>query len=104
MAWLYLFIAGVFEIIWAFSMKQSLGFTRPLASTITLVTMPISFWLLAVAMRTIPLGTAYTIWTGIGAIGAFAVGIWFLGEPVTPLRLLAATLIISGLILMKLAS
>lgn len=104
MAWLYLFIAGVFEIIWAFAMKQSLGFTRPLASTITLVTMLISFWLLAVAMRTIPLGTAYTIWTGIGAIGAFAVGIWFLGEPVTPLRLLAATLIISGLILMKLSS
>ncbi|RUO61546.1 multidrug efflux SMR transporter [Pseudidiomarina marina] len=104
MAWLYLFTAGVFEIIWAFAMKQSFGFTRPFATTITIIAMLISFWLLAVAMRTIPLGTAYTIWTGIGAVGAFAVGIWFLGEPVTPLRLLAAALIVAGLILMKLAS
>lgn len=104
MAWIYLVTAGIFEIIWAFAMKQSLGFTRPVASSITIVTMLVSFWLLALAMKTIPLGTAYTIWTGIGAIGAFAVGIWFLGEPVTPLRLFAAALIITGLILMKLTS
>ena len=104
MAWIYLVTAGVFEIIWAFAMKQSVGFTRPVASAITIITMLVSFWLLALAMKTIPLGTAYIIWTGIGAIGAFAVGIWFLGEPVTPLRLFAAALIITGLILLKLAS
>src|SRR5690554_4767224 len=104
MAWIYLVTAGVFEIIWAFAMKQSVGFTRPVASAITIITMLVSFWLLALAMKTIPLGTAYIIWTGIGAIGAFAIGIWFLGEPVTPLRLFAAALIITGLILLKLAS
>ena len=85
-------------------MKQSDGFTRPLASVITMITMLISFWLLALAMRTIPLGAAYTIWTGIGAVGAFIAGIWLLGEPITPLRILAAALIVSGLILMKLTS
>lgn len=104
MAWLYLFIAGIFEIVWAFAMKQSLGFTRPLASTITLIAMLASFWLLALAMRTIPLGTAYTIWTGIGAVGAFVMGIWFLGEPVTPQRVIAAAFIVTGLVLMKTAS
>lgn len=104
MAWIYLVTAGIFEIIWAFAMKQSVGFTRPVASAITIITMLVSFWLLALAMKTIPLGTAYIIWTGIGAIGAFAIGIWFLGEPVTPLRLFAAALIITGLILLKLAS
>lgn len=104
MAWIMLFIAGLFEVVWAFFMKQSDGFTRPLASIITIITMLISFWLLALAMRTIPLGAAYTIWTGIGAVGAFIAGIWLLGEPITPLRILAAALIVSGLILMKLTS
>lgn len=104
MAWIMLFIAGLFEVVWAFFMKQSDGFTRPLASVITIITMLISFWLLALAMRTIPLGAAYTIWTGIGAVGAFIAGIWLLGEPITPLRILAAALIVSGLILMKLTS
>lgn len=104
MAWIMLFIAGLFEVVWAFFMKQSDGFTRPLASVITMITMLISFWLLALAMRTIPLGAAYTIWTGIGAVGAFIAGIWLLGEPITPLRILAAALIVSGLILMKLTS
>lgn len=104
MAWIMLFIAGLFEVVWAFFMKQSDGFTRPLATVITISTMLISFWLLALAMRSIPLGAAYTIWTGIGAVGAFVAGIWWLGEPITPLRILAAVLIIAGLILMKLTS
>ena len=99
-----LFIAGVFEVVWAFAMKQSLGFTKPLATTITVIAMFVSFWLLAIAMRTIPLGTAYTIWTGIGAVGAFVLGIWFLGEPVTPQRVIAAAFIVTGLVLMKTAS
>ena len=104
MSWIYLVIAGLFEIIWAYAMKQSHGFTRLTPSLITISAMLISFWLLAVAMRSIPLGTAYTIWTGIGAVGAFVVGIVFLAEPVNALRMLAAVLILSGLVLMKLPS
>ena len=104
MPWLFLIIAGLFEVVWAYTMKQSHGFTRLIPSIITFVTMFISFWLLAIAMRTIPLGTAYTIWTGIGAVGAFLVGIALLGEPVNLLRVIPAILIVSGLILMKLSS
>lgn len=104
MSWLYLLVAGALEVIWAFSMKQSHGFTRLTPSLITLVTMLGSFWLLALAMRTIPLGTAYTIWTGIGAIGAFLVGIIVFAEPVNALRITAAILIVAGLLLMKLSS
>lgn len=104
MAWICLFIAGLLEIVWAYSMKQSAGFTRLLPSVITIVTMIASFVLLSISMRTLPLGTAYTIWTGIGAVGAFAAGIFFLGEHVNVLRILAATLIVSGITLMKLSS
>ena len=104
MAWVVLILAGVFEIVWAYSMKLSEGFTRLTPSIITFFFMVLSFGLLAYAMRTLPLGTAYTIWTGIGAIGSFAVGIFILGEPVTAIRMLAAVLIVSGLILMKISS
>ena len=104
MAWIVLVFAGVFEIIWAYTMKMSEGFTKLSPSIITLVFMFLSFGLLAYAMRTLPLGTAYTIWTGIGAIGSFAVGIFVLGEPASAMRMLAAVLIISGLVLMKLSS
>lgn len=104
MAWFYLFVAGVLEIVWAYSMKKSMGFTLLIPTSITVVAMIASFALLATAMKTLPLGTAYTIWTGIGAIGAFVVGIAFLGEAVTPARIIAALLIVSGIIIMKLAS
>lgn len=104
MAWIVLFIAGLLEIVWASTMKLSDGFSRPLPAAITIVALIASFALLAAAMRELPLGTAYTIWTGIGAIGAFVVGIVFLGEAITPARLLAAALIVSGIVLMKLAS
>lgn len=104
MAWIYLLAAGVLEIVWAFSMKQSEGFTRLTPSAITIVTMIGSFALLALAMRSLPLGTAYTIWTGIGAVGAFAVGILFLGEALTPMRMIAALLIVSGLVMMKISA
>lgn len=104
MAWLFLVIAGVFEIIWAFAMKQSEGFTRLWPTIITLLTMIVSFGLLSWSMRVLPLGTAYTVWTGIGAVGAFIVGIVVLGEPANALRILAAVLIVSGLLLMKLSS
>ena len=88
----------------ASSMKLSHGFTRPIPSLITLATMAASFWLLAMAMRTIPLGTAYTVWTGIGSIGAFIVGIIMLAEPINATRIFAVALIVSGLILLKLSS
>mgnify|MGYP001054527261 CR=1 FL=1 len=101
MAWVLLLIAGILEIVWAFHMKQSDGFTRAVPTAITLVAMIGSFALLSWSMRTLPLGTAYVIWTGIGAIGAFLVGILFLGEQASASRILAAALIISGLILMK---
>ncbi|WPZ36965.1 quaternary ammonium compound efflux SMR transporter SugE [Thalassobaculum sp. OXR-137] len=104
MPWIVLTVAGLFEIVWAYSMKQSVGFTRLGPSIVTLAAMLASFGLLAWAMRSLPLGTAYMVWTGIGAVGAFIVGIVFLGEAVSPLRLVAALLIVSGLVLMKLSS
>lgn len=104
MAWVYLVIAGILEVVWAFYMKQSAGFTKPLPSVITIVTMIASFSLLSLSMRTLPLGTAYTMWTGIGAVGAFTVGVLVLGESATPMRIAAALLIVGGLVLMKLSS
>lgn len=104
MAWIYLLVAGLLEVVWAFLMKQSLGFTRFWPTIGTIVFMIGSFGLLSVSMRVLPLGTAYVIWTGIGAVGTFAIGIVALGEELTPARVLAATLIVSGLILMKISS
>ncbi|HEY0108947.1 MAG TPA: multidrug efflux SMR transporter [Fibrella sp.] len=104
MAWIYLIAAGLFEVVWAYTLKQSQSFTRLIPSLITIVAMMASFGLLALAMRSLPLGTAYTIWTGIGAIGAFLLGIVFLGEPLTLTRVIAAIFILVGLILMKLSS
>ncbi len=104
MAWVYLLIAGLLEVIWAFTMKQSLGFTRLGYTAITLVTMAASFALLSISMKSLPLGTAYTVWTGIGAVGAFTVGILVLGEAATPMRIVAAGMIVGGLVLMKLSA
>ena len=104
MAWIYLGIAGLMEIVWAFTMKQSDGFSRLIPSLITLAAMVVSIVLLGLAMKSLPLGTAYTVWTGIGAVGSFVLGIMLLGEPVTPLRIGAAVLIVSGLVLMKLST
>ncbi|HEY4140375.1 MAG TPA: multidrug efflux SMR transporter [Pseudolabrys sp.] len=101
MAWFILVIAGVLEVVWAYFMKQSEGFTRMVPTVITLLTSLASFALLAVAMKTLPLGTAYTVWTGIGAVGAFAVGIYVLGEPANVTRIVAATFIVAGIVLMK---
>jgi quaternary ammonium compound-resistance protein SugE len=99
-----LVVAGLFEVVWAYAMKMSEGFTRPWPTAVMVAAMLLSFALLAWAMRSLPLGTAYTVWTGIGAVGAFLVGITVLGEPVNPMRLLAAGLIVSGLVLMRLSS
>ena len=104
MAWIFLLVAGGLEVVWAYFMKESDGFSSLWPSVITIVAMIASFGLLSAAMRTLPLGTAYTIWTGIGAVGAFIVGIVFLGEQISAMRIAAAVLIVSGLVMMKLAS
>jgi quaternary ammonium compound-resistance protein SugE len=104
MAWIYLFFAGVFEVVWSSTMKQSEGFSKLTPSIVTAVTMLVSLWLLALAMRTLPLGTAYAIWTGIGAVGAFIVGIIAFGEAATLFRIVSVCLIVAGLIGLKLSS
>jgi quaternary ammonium compound-resistance protein SugE len=101
MAWMFLFAAGLLEIVWSFTMKLSHGFTRAMPTAVTVLVMLASFALLSISMKTLPLGTAYTVWTGIGAVGAFVVGVVVLGEPLTITRVLAALLILSGLIVMK---
>jgi len=103
-AWILLIIAGLLEVVWAVAMKQSDGFTRLGPSALMLAAMVASFALLAWAMRTLPLGTAYSVWTGIGAVGAFLVGVMALGEAANALRILAAVLIVGGLVLMKVSS
>jgi quaternary ammonium compound-resistance protein SugE len=97
-------IAGLLEVVSACSMKQSEGFSKLGPSIVTIVAMIASFALLALSMKALPLGTAYTIWTGIGAVGAFLVGIWVLGEAASTMRIAAALLIVAGLVLMKLSS
>ena len=104
MAWLVLVIAGLLEVVWAWSMKLSDGFSRLGPSLVTLAAMAASFALLSWSMRSLPLGTAYTVWTGIGAVGAFLVGILILGESANALRIMAAALILGGIVLMKLSS
>jgi len=104
MAWVYLGIAGLLEVVWAFAMKQSDGFSRLTPSIVTIVAMIASFALLSVSMKSLPLGTAYTVWTGIGAVGAFLAGVAVLGESMSPMRVLAAALIVGGLVLMKLST
>lgn len=104
MYWFALVAAGLFEVVWSYYMKMSDGFRNPLPSVITIVTMLVSFGLLSYAMRSLPLGTAYVIWTGIGAVGAFIAGIMFLGEQLSMPRIIAAVLIVAGMTLMKIST
>jgi quaternary ammonium compound-resistance protein SugE len=104
MHWVLLFLAGLFEVVWAYAMKQSAGFTKPAATAVTIATMTVSFGLLSIAMRHLPLGTAYAIWTGIGALGAFLVGIFALGEAITVFRVASAALILAGIVGLKLSA
>jgi quaternary ammonium compound-resistance protein SugE len=104
MAWVLLLAAGLLEIVWAYTMKLSQGFTRGGPTVVTLIAMLASFGLLSISMKTLPLGTAYMVWTGIGALGAFAVGVAALGEPLSAGRLVAAAFILAGLVLMKATS
>ncbi len=104
MAWVILITAGVFETVWAYYMKLSDGFSRPGPTVATFAAMAVSIGMLGIAMKSLPLGTAYSVWTGIGAVGAFVVGIVVLGEAASPMRVLAAALIVGGLVLMKVSS
>ena len=104
MAWIALIVAGLLEVMWAYCMKLSDGFTRPGPTIAMIIFMAASFGLLAWAMRRLPLGTSYMVWTGIGAVGAFVVGVTLLGESASPLRIGAAALIVGGIVLMKAAT
>jgi quaternary ammonium compound-resistance protein SugE len=103
-AWVVLFVAGLFEIGWAVSLKYTEGFTKLWPSVVFVVSMLASVYLLAVAMRSLPLGTAYAVWTGIGAVGSFVLGILLLGESADPKRLVCAGLIVAGIVGLKLTS
>ncbi len=104
MAWVYLLGAGIFEMVWVVAMKYAEGFTKIVPSVIMIVAMIFSVGLLGVAVKTIPLGTGYAIWTGIGAVGAVTYGMIFFGEPVTALRLTFIAMIVIGLVGLKLVS
>jgi quaternary ammonium compound-resistance protein SugE len=103
MAWTLLVIAGLLEIVWAIGLKYSEGFNRPRASALTIAAMLASFYLLSRALQTIPVGTGYAVWTGIGAAGTAVIGMALLGEPVTTTRILCLALIVLGIVGLKLA-
>ncbi|MFO7647852.1 MULTISPECIES: quaternary ammonium compound efflux SMR transporter SugE [Halomonas] len=103
LAWTYLVIAGLLEVAWALGLKASQGFTRPLPSVLTVLAMVASFYLLAQAMRVLPVGTAYAIWVGIGAMGTVVLGMLIYGDSASPLRLVSLVLILAGLVGLKLA-
>jgi quaternary ammonium compound-resistance protein SugE len=103
-AWLLLFIAGLLEIVWSVSMKASVGFTKHYFTALTLAAAWLSFWLLGLAMRTLPVGTAYAVWTGIGAVGAAMLGVVLFGEALTLPRVVCICLIVVGILGLKLFS
>ncbi len=104
MAWTYLTIAGVFEVVWAIGLKYTEGFTRLLPSLGTVGAMALSFLFLSIALKTIPVGTAYAVWTGIGAVGTAAMGIFLFGESRDLLRILCILIIVGGIVGLKLSS
>ena len=104
MAWIYLAVAGLFEIGWAIGLKYSHGFSRPVPSLLTVASMVMSVWLLSIAMKSIPVGTAYAVWTGIGAIGVAILGMVLFGESREVARLVCLFLIIVGILGLKLVS
>lgn len=103
MSWFLLLLAGLFEVAWALGLKYSDGFSRPLPTALTLAALITSLTLLGMAMKHLPLGTAYALWSGIGAVGTVVAGIWLFGESVSPARLLSVLLILTGLVGLKLS-
>ena len=104
MAWLALFVAGLFEVAWAVGLKYTDGFTRPLPTVATVAAMIVSLGFLGIALRTLPLGTAYAIWTGVGTVGTVLFGIWAFQESGDPLRLACIALILTGIVGLKLVT
>lgn len=104
MSWVYLFVAGLFEIGWAIGLKYTNGFTRLVPTLLTAVSMVISLGLLGLALKTLPVGTAYAIWTGVGAVGTAILGIYLLGDPATVGRIACIGLIVAGIVGLKLVS
>lgn len=103
MAWLILFLAGLFEIAWVVGLKYSDGFSRPVPVILTLAAMAASMGLLGLAMKSLPMASAYTVWVGIGIVGAFIAGVVLFAEPLNPIKLLAIALVFCGIMLLKLA-
>ncbi|HEX5843774.1 MAG TPA: quaternary ammonium compound efflux SMR transporter SugE [Pseudomonas sp.] len=103
MSWIILFFAGLFEVAWAVGLKYTDGFTRPIPTALTVAAMIVSLLLLGLAMKQLPLGTAYAIWTGIGAIGTVIAGILLFGESISLVRLASVALILCGLVGLKLS-
>jgi quaternary ammonium compound-resistance protein SugE len=104
MPWLLLFIAGLFEVGWAIGLKYTEGFTRPLPTILTVVSMVVSVALLGLALKSLPVGTAYAVWTGIGTVGTAILGMVLFGDPATALRLACIGLIVAGILGLKLVS
>ena len=104
MGWLILIVAGLFEVVWAMALKMSNGFRNVAADVAFVAGMALSVWLLSVAMKTIPMGTAYAVWTGVGAVGGFLAGIVLFGESASALRVASAALIVAGIVGLKLAA
>ena len=104
MAWFDLFIAGIFEVVWSTCLKYSHGFTNVMFTVLTFIGMGFSFWFLAHAVKSLPMGTAYAIWTGIGALGAVIVGVVLFKEPVTLVRLFFVAMLLTCIIGLKLTS
>lgn len=102
--WIYLFIAGLLEVVWAIGLKYTEGFTKPVASAVTIAAMIGSIWLLALALKTIPVGTGYAVWVGVGAVGTAILGIVLFSEPATAARIACIGLIVAGIAGLKLAS
>ncbi len=104
MPWLILFLAGLFEIVWAVGLKYSDGFSRPWVTLVTIGAMGVSVWLLGIAMKSLPLGTAYAVWVGVGAVGTVVFGIILFNEPLNAPRLISVGLILAGIVGLKLAT
>ena len=104
MAWILLFLAGLFECGWAVGLKYTEGFTRPLPTTLTVISMVVSIVLLGLAVKHLPIGTAYAVWTGIGTVGTVILGIWLLGDSAGVSRLACIMLIVAGIAGLKLTA
>jgi len=104
MAWVYLFVAGLFEVGWAVGLKYTDGFSRLVPTLLTVASMIVSLGLLGLALRTLPVGTAYAVWSGVGTVGTALLGILLLGEPATVVRLACIAAIVAGIVGLKLAA